>query len=259
MTAPTGNDWDSYLAWFHDTRPGITEEILGRSFDSANRNAYDWIIDQLPATGTILEVACGSAPIYRDTFASRYVGVDTSAAEVAIAQRRGAHRVMVGSATDLPLSTGSVAAVVCSMALMILPDLDVVLKEIRRVLHPDGVFLATMPTAPAGVQDTGVAVRLLRAVGGDVRYRNDSVLRHADRLFLAHGLGIVEDSKQRYEFAFDSENSVKVMAESLYLRTSGAAGERDAERVFSRLARHGGVMPVPIRRVLARPIDGAGV
>lgn len=126
------------------------------------------------------------------------------------------------------------------------------------MLRPDGVLLATMPTAPTWVRDAGVSLRLLRAVGGDVRYRNGPALRHADRLFQDHGLRIVEDTKQRYEYPFEGAESVRAMAESSYLRTSGPAGLRDAEQVFSRLGRRGGVLPVPIRRIHAVPTVAAG-
>lgn len=50
MTRPqTGRkEWGSYLAQFHATRPGITEEILGQASSPAG-NPYQWLAEMVPA------------------------------------------------------------------------------------------------------------------------------------------------------------------------------------------------------------------
>ena len=125
------SDWSSYLAAFHADRPGGTERVLHRARTSGG-DAYDWLAAAVPVGGVVLDVACGSAPLLPVLAAGRYVGVDVSAAELALARRRGAGLLVRGSATALPLADGGVEVVACSMALQILTPLPTVLAEIGR-------------------------------------------------------------------------------------------------------------------------------
>ena len=118
-------------------------------------------------------------------------------------------------------------------------------SRLAGITHPyptynDGVWNAVLAESQRRIREGAV---------GRVAAR----LRHADRLFSTHGLEVVEDSKQRYMFALDGVDDIEAMAESLYLRISGADGLRDAKRVFTGLAHRSGAMPIPIRRLLVRP------
>ena len=89
---PMGSGWPEYVAAFHAGRAGITEQVLRRA-RLDGRDAYDWLADAVPPAGLVLDVACGSAPM-RDRLPGRaYMGVDLSAAELAVARQGGADRL----------------------------------------------------------------------------------------------------------------------------------------------------------------------
>lgn len=248
-----GDGWDDYLAKFHAGRPGITERILAHSTGTDGTTAYDWIAERIPNAGLIVDVACGSAPLWNPRFGDRYLGVDASAAELAIAERRGAHTLIHGTADALPVADGTAAIVVCSMALQVLPDLPAILTEVRRILAPAGQFVATVPTAPTGAKDLVFGAGLVRAAGGSLGYRNDALLRRAEHLFAEHGLQVTGDTRRTYRFDLTLTGAPEDAAASLYLPGAQSEHENRVAAYLERAARHGRGMPVPIRRLLATP------
>lgn len=246
-----GRDWDDYLAGFHQDRPGITERILFRSLDARGTTPYDWAAGPLPDDGLVVDVACGSAPLWNPRLEGRYLGVDLSRAELELARQRGAHRVTVGSAEALPVETGAAAAVVCTMALMVLPDLAAALREVRRVLRPGGVFIAIVPTTPTHWSDLVFGAGLMLSARGPLSYRNDRRLRRPRPLFADQDLTLTEDSRRTYRFDLSAQGAADAAA-SLYLRGSQAARENAVARYLHRQSQRERSMPIPIRRLLAR-------
>jgi hypothetical protein len=55
-------DWGGYLAQFHAQRSGITEALLSCATDTAGRTPYGWLAAVVPTRGSVLDLACGSAP-----------------------------------------------------------------------------------------------------------------------------------------------------------------------------------------------------
>ncbi|WP_157773443.1 class I SAM-dependent methyltransferase [Brachybacterium vulturis] len=212
-----GAEWDAYLAGFHADRPGITERLLSHSLDARGTTPYDWVADAVGGSGLVVDVACGSAPLWSPRLAGRYLGVDLSSAELDLARHRGAHRITQGSAHALPVQTGIAATVVCSMALMILPDLSAVLGEVRRALRPGGVFVAIVPTTPTGLGDLVFGAGLVRAARGPLSYRNDPLLRRPRRLFAENGLAVREDIRRTYRCELSADRAAEAAA-SFYLR-----------------------------------------
>lgn len=251
--AESGGGWDEYLTEFHARRAGITERILERSIAPDGTTPYDWVTERIPDTGLVVDVACGSAPLWGPRFGDRYLGIDASAAELALADRRGAHALIHGTADTLPVGDGAAGIVVCSMALQILPDLATSLTEIRRILDPDGQFVAIVPTGPAGAKDIAFGAGLVRTAGGTLGYRNDPLLRRPGHLFAEHGLTIVGDATRTYRFDLTAPGAPAEAASSLYLRGAQAARVDRVAAYLERAARHGRTMPVPIRRILATP------
>lgn len=255
MSRPGEDDgWDSFLARFHGERAGITERILSRSVDPAGATPYDWVAERIPDDGLTVDVACGSAPLWSPRLAGRYLGVDASDAELRLARDRGAHPVTRGSADDLPAENASAAAVICSMALMILPDLPTALAEARRVLAPGGELIAILPTSPRGAQDILFGIGLVKAAREPLGYRNDSLLRRPRRLFADQGLALVEDARRTYRFDLRPEEAAAAAAASLYLRNDQVAHRSRIAHYLQRSSRSGRGMPVPIRRIIARPM-----
>ena len=112
---------------------------------------------------TVLDFGCGSGAnaILLAGRGAAVVGVDISADLVRLARRRleihgrgGAAHFFVGSAHDLPLENGSVD-VVFGMAILHHLDLDLVSREVHRVLRPGGRAIFQEPVRNS---------RLLRAL-----------------------------------------------------------------------------------------------
>ena len=100
------------------------------------------------AHGTVLEIGIGSGlnlPYYGEQ-AERIVGLDPSVEMLRRALRPAAGcrcpvHLVQASAEAIPLRTGSVDAAVMTWTLCSIPDAPKALREVRRVLRPDGRLL----------------------------------------------------------------------------------------------------------------------
>ena len=100
------------------------------------------------ATGRVLEVGVGSGlnfPLYGKQVET-VVGIDPSPRLLAIARRRAdaagvRAEFLQGSATAIPLADSTIDTVVMTWTLCSIPDPLVALREMRRVLKPDGTLL----------------------------------------------------------------------------------------------------------------------
>lgn len=117
----------------------------GRPLDPDRLRVRDDFVGRLRAAGaaSVLEIGCGTG---RDAAALAgaglsYVGLDLSAGPASVVRAAG-HRVVVGSATELPLADGSVDAAWSASTLMHLPGdgLRVALDEVARVVRPGGLL-----------------------------------------------------------------------------------------------------------------------
>lgn len=243
-------DWTGYLSAFHTRRAGITEPVLGRATD-AGVNPYGWLLEVMPPQGWVLDLACGSAPLWPSLAGRNYLGVDVSAAELDLAARRGAGPLVRASGTALPVESGSFGVVVCSMALMLLTPLATALAEIGRVLAPGGRLVATLPdTRPLRATDLPVVAGLLAALGERLRYPNDTDLHRLSALLADVGLRLVGDERRRFGYRLGRPADADRFLASLYLPGLPSARRRAAAAWLRSLARVQATMPVPIRRLV---------
>ncbi|MEX2291814.1 MAG: class I SAM-dependent methyltransferase [Mycobacteriales bacterium] len=246
---PAEPDWSAYLAQFHAQRSGITEGLLGCATDSRGRTPYSWLAEAVPMRGRVLDLACGSAPMAELLHGAQYVGVDLSRAELHLAAARGLP-VAQADAARLPVAAADVDAVVCSMALQLLP-LEPALAEVRRVMRPGGRFVATVPVArPMPPRDALRWARLLVALREPrLRYPNDDALARADEVVAAAGLTLVSDDAQGFGVDVVSQAAADQLLDGLYL--PGAPGDRlaAARRVVRGWV--GRRITLPIRRLVA--------
>ena len=145
------SDNERFLLDFHREHPGATPRIFGGGTLSDGRSSYAWMADVLPedARGLrVLDLACGDghlSALIADRGAS-VVGVDMSPDDLQLAAARdlpGA-RFEVARAQQLPLATASLDCVLCHLALMLMDDIEQVLREVARVLRPGGTFAAVL-------------------------------------------------------------------------------------------------------------------
>lgn len=92
--------WDTYLARYHEDRPGITETILTRCANQG-QNPYEWLTEGLTTSGVTLDLACGSAPT-RPRIRSGWLGIDASEAELHAAELDSTGRAVRGDLASNP-------------------------------------------------------------------------------------------------------------------------------------------------------------
>src|SRR5262245_61206800 len=101
------------------------------------------------ARGLVAEIGFGSGlnlPYYDPAKVSRLIGIEPDSAMLGIASKRLADfrmpiELIEGRAEALPLSDGSVDTAVVTYALCTIPDAVPALREMRRILKPDGRLL----------------------------------------------------------------------------------------------------------------------
>ena len=243
-------DWRDYLLDFHAERSGITEDLLSLATDEAGRTPYGWLAEVVPRGARVLDLACGSAPTGEPLGTSAYVGLDLSRAELRLAAARGLP-VAQADASRLPLPDSAVDAVVCSMALQLLP-LEPTLAEVRRVLRPGGTFAATMPVGrPMPARDALRWGRLLVALRqSSLSYPNDDALASPDDRLAAAGLTLLSDHAQGFGVDVVSEAVADRLVDGLYLPDVCADRVAAARRVARGWI--GQRTTVPVRRLVAQ-------
>jgi SAM-dependent methyltransferase len=245
-------DWPAYLTEFHTQRPGITAQVL-RQARVVDGDAYDWLAAAVPTRATVLDLACGNAPLSTRLPGHGYLGVDLNAAELAAARAVGGPCLVRAEAAALPLSDASIDAVTCSMALQILTPLAGVLTEIGRVLRPGGLLVATIPgRGPLPAADLPVLAGLLATLGRRLGYPNDPQLRRLPSTLTAAGLSVVTDEHHCFRYPLRGGADADLFLSSLYLPDLPQWRLRAARTCLRALARTRSSLPIPIRRITAR-------
>lgn len=97
-----------------------------------------------------LDVGCGAGASYArwvEQHSSSYVGVDVSARAVALAGNVGLDALLVKDSSELPFADESFDTVICIEVFEHLFAPQETAREIRRVLRPRGVLIASAPNA----------------------------------------------------------------------------------------------------------------
>lgn len=249
--AATTSTWSSYLAGFHEQRPGITEDVLGRSTSGA-LTPYEWIVAPVARTARTLDLACGSGPCLALRPSDPWVGVDRSSSELTRASSSASARVVMADATALPFAHDTFDGAVCSMALMLIQPIDEALEEMGRVLCEGATFVVLLPgRRPLRPRDLWRYARLVTRLGERrLHYPNDRALRPLRRLVATHGFRILDDQRRRFTFQLTSSSDTAKFVRSLYLpdvpESSIQRGERLAQRWI------GSEIGIPLRRVTLR-------
>jgi SAM-dependent methyltransferase len=163
-------DSEVFLRAFHARYPGATARTMRAGRTEAGLSSYEILAQVVPPSPdpvTVVDLACGDGyllELLADRLpGARLVGIDMSGEELAAARERlGPDRaeLLLERAQLLPLPSGSVDYLLCHMALMLMDSVEEVVREIRRVLKPGGVFCAVVGGGdpPGGAYADFVAV-----------------------------------------------------------------------------------------------------
>ncbi len=249
-------DWPGYLADFHTERAGAAEAVLSRAL-AGDHSPYRWLARAV-STGAdrVLDLACGSGAISRELVrpGRTVVGLDTSAAELALAAERGPGPWLRADAHALPFADGSVDAVTSSMGLVVIRPLGEVLSEVARVLKPGGVLAAIAPAVrPLGAADIRLLSRLTTVLRAKPQFPGPVELTGFAKTLQAYGLQKVEDARQRYSFTVAGRADAELLLAALYLpQTRRSRIEAAVEFLEQRVAERGPVqLAIPMRRLVA--------
>jgi predicted TPR repeat methyltransferase len=133
-----------YDAWAE----GYDDDLASWSYQ-APAVVADSVMVRLPGAGSVLDVGCGTGLVGRALrargFTGRLVGLDISAASLAIAERAGAYDSLQPADLQqpLPAEDDSVDAVVCVGVMTYLPEVEAVWREFARVARPGGLVVVT--------------------------------------------------------------------------------------------------------------------
>lgn len=147
---------ETYLQDFHQRQVGATSAAFAHLPASSPAgswaSSYEVLTSLIPAVDTpltVLDLACGDGHLLGLLAARRQprlqlLGVDMSQGELAAARAAlpASVRLLHGRGQALELPSASVDYLVSHMALMLMDDIERVVREMRRVLRPDGHFAA---------------------------------------------------------------------------------------------------------------------
>lgn len=111
-------------------------------FDTLETHLPDW------RDKAILDAGCGTGAILKRLGNPlKNVGVDLAPEAIAFCRQRGLQNVTQADICTLPFADGSFDAVICSSVLYHewVKDVAGALRELRRVLRPDGLLLVNLP------------------------------------------------------------------------------------------------------------------
>ena len=256
MARRFGVDWDAYLHGFHAERPGAAEQVLSRALNG-HHTPYRWLARAVSARATtVLDLACGAGAMTRELErpGRLVVGVDISAAELELAQRRNGGPWVRGDALQLPFADESLDAVVSSMGMVVIHPTSKLLKEAARVLKPGGMLAFIAPTVrPVSPGDVRVGANVASRLRTLPRFPGPLEFTDFAATLRSHGMRKYEDGRERYRITIHSRADAELMLDALYLpATSQARLDAAISYLENEVRKNGQVeLAVPMRRIVA--------
>ena len=102
------------------------------------------ILRALSVPSFVLDLGCATGSFPPDATNARVVCLDLAAPP----GRRGTHHFVQGDGAALPFRSGQFAAAFANHSLEHVEQLDTVLREVCRVLRPDGALYVAVPGCP---------------------------------------------------------------------------------------------------------------
>jgi SAM-dependent methyltransferase len=245
--------WPEYLAGYHEDRPGITERLLEPATGRRQERPYPWLVEPLRGrTDVILDLACGSAPTRDLLRTERWLGIDVSPGELAVARHGGRGPVLRACGDRLPIASGTVGAVCAAMCLPVVTPLDAVLAELTRVLRPGGILVALVPSRMGFDRGLLGWLRVMRALGmRSQAWPNAGARDGLPRILRVHGFVVDHSCRRVFRRDISTPRDATLLVEGLYLPGVEADRIEAARAALASWARPGRRLPFPLRRVTA--------
>ena len=252
------NDWQHYLATYHDAHPGVTERLLLRS-SRHGRSHYDDIADSIRDSlattyePIIIDLGCGSAPLAsilaEDLPSAHWFGLDQSLGELTWASQRHPGAVVRADMKCLPFRDASADALVSTCAIMLAQPLGAVLTDAARILKPGGTFIVSAPwPSKFRVADLAPLARLAGGLGSTLGNPNDRALASwHPGAHLNGGLVVSGITDDHWSVPLRTRSDVDDLMESLYLHGLSQNRIDRAHRWLARWAGSRRRFPIALR------------
>ncbi|WP_219133873.1 class I SAM-dependent methyltransferase [Janthinobacterium sp. UMAB-60] len=172
---------ETYLQDFHQRQVGVTSAAFAHLPASSPvgrwASSYAVLTDLVPVGDnplSVLDLACGNGHLLgllaaRQQAQLQLLGVDMSEAELAVARAAlpASVRLLPGRSQALDLPSASVDYLVSHMALMLMDDIEQVVREMRRVLRPAGHFAAIVGRTFLLGEVNDVFMRVFKPIASD--------------------------------------------------------------------------------------------
>lgn len=173
---------ETYLQDFHQRQVGVTSaafaHLPAHAASATYASSYAALTSLVPGVNaplSVLDLGCGDGYLLgllaaRQQAQLQLLGVDMSEAELAVARAALPASVWLqqgrGQALDVP--DASIDCLVSHMALMLMDDIEQVVREMRRVLRPGGQFGAIVGRTFLLGEVNDVFMRVFKPIASDV-------------------------------------------------------------------------------------------
>jgi SAM-dependent methyltransferase len=226
--------------------------LLELATDRAGHRPLPWLAAPLRNAVWVLEISPGGALLGGQFEPGQWLGLDIGGAGEPVTTAGARVRA---DPCELPLRSGSVDGIALLLVLPVLPRLDPVFAELRRVLHPGGTLVVGVPSAAGRSWGELSLSGVLRPVHRAWPHR--SALDDAGWLLAAADFAVMGDDRVPFALPIPDAAAALALAERLpAARLWPPALPEDVRAgAAARLARRAGpgrVLPVPMRRLVAR-------
>jgi SAM-dependent methyltransferase len=228
----------------------VAERLLQTATDRTGAGPLPWMAAPLAGAGRVLDVCCGAGPLAGRFPAGGWLGVDPAAVA------RGGRPLVRAAPTALPLPDNAVDGLVLALALPVLPAVDAVFAEVRRVLRPRGTLVVVVPSGGPGSLAELRMAPLLSTVHR-AGWTNRSALDNAAWLLAAADFAVLSNDRVTFGLPMPDADAAHALAADLprarlWPPALPAAVRDRAALTLARRAGPGRTLPVPLRRLVAR-------
>ena len=217
---PNSDDLLDHLATVHESNAGFTESLAWNCRDTNGKNSYEILADIIDPRyhKNVLDLACGSGVLLdlcNQRFGNKlsFLGIDSSDAELQLARKRLAltkTKLTRCMAQNLDfIDDASVDIILCHWALTLMDPVVPVLKTVKRVLKPHGIFAAIIDGDSSGSSSYSEI--------------NDIIYGHTQRRYPDYGAIELGDPRIRTTKRLQ-ELAIKIFGESEVNITPGILG-----------------------------------